>query len=89
MPRARIRNTGAGYIIGETAPEAVGFHGASPVPQRSGAAQAVVAVTSVQAGGAPTEAQYNAAQVDIAALTVLVNELRAALVQKGLIKGSA
>ena len=47
----------------------VGFHGASPTPQRANAAQA--------------------AATDLASVITLANELRAALVEKGLIKGGA
>lgn len=56
-----------------------------------GAAQAKVATAEIAnaAGEAPTAAEYNAAVAQINALTVLVNELRDALVEKGLIKGSA
>lgn len=69
----------------------LGFFGATPTVQRKGAAQAAVASTSIvnAAGAAPTAAEYNAAVARVNALTTLVNELQAALVEKGLIKGSA
>lgn len=69
----------------------LGFFGATPTVQRTGAAQAKVATAEIEnaAGETPTVAEYNAAVAQINALTVLVNELRDALVEKGLIKGSA
>ena len=69
----------------------LGFFGAAPTIQRTGAAQANVATAEIAnaAGETQTAAEYNAAIAQINALTVLVNELRDALVEKGLIKGSA
>ena len=58
-----------GYTVGRTTATKVAFHGATPVGQRAGAAQAVA--------------------TDAATTQALCNELRAALVEKGLIKGSA
>ncbi|HVT74580.1 MAG TPA: hypothetical protein VHD61_15710 [Lacunisphaera sp.] len=76
-----------------------------PITRRTGAAQAAVAQTSVavattaatdvspygytQAQADAIVAQLNAAVADIAALTTLVNELRTALINARLIKGSA
>ncbi len=70
--------------FGEDAAALVAFHGATPVDQRASAAQAAVP-TDAATDTAPfgfTEAQANA-------IVTLVNELRAALVEKGLIKGAA
>lgn len=78
-------NTGTGTKIGTATGQKLAFHNATPVVQRSGAAQAAVATT-----GATNVAPFGyttAAQAD--AIVTLVNELRAALVAKGLIKGSA
>lgn len=62
----------------------VGFHAVTPVAQRSGAAQAAVATT------APTDtAPFGYTEAQATALITLVNELRDALVEKGIIKGSA
>lgn len=75
--------TGAKICTGTT--QKLGFHNSTPVAQRAGAAQAAVAATaatSVTPFGFTTAAQADA-------LVTLVNELRAALVEKGLIKGSA
>ena len=74
-----------GTVIGQSASELVSFHAATPVAQRSGAAQAAVVAT-----GSTNSSPYGyatAAQAD--AIVTLVNEIRAALVAKGLIKGSA
>jgi hypothetical protein len=77
--------------FGTTVSQKIGFHGTAPTAQRSGAAQAAVSATTIAAaaGANPTKAEYDAAVARINALTTLVNELRAALVAKGLIKGSS
>lgn len=79
-----------GVTIGEGTADKAGFHG-SAVVQRAGAAQAAVpaAVVGGAAGANPTQAEYAVAVAQINALTVLVNELRAAVVEKGIIKGAA
>lgn len=68
-----------GVTLGESITAAVSFHGVEPTAQRAGAAQAVAVVA---AGATPTKAEFDA-------LVALCNELRAALVEKGLIKGAA
>lgn len=73
-----------GVQYGGSATEKLGFYGATPVVQRSGAAQAAAATTgatSTSPWGFSTSTQANA-------IVTLVNELRAALVENGLIKGS-
>ncbi len=73
-----------GDVLGQSASDLISFHGATPVVQRSGAAQAAVATT-----GATNSSPYGyttAAQAD--AIVTLVNEIRAALVAKGLIAGA-
>ena len=82
MLRSGIRRTRAGISIARGGPqEGLGFHGADPVPQRSNANQAAVAGA---AGGAYTAAE----QTILNNVVTLANELRAAMVEKGLIKGS-
>lgn len=100
-----IKETGNGTVIGRTAAKKLAFHGATPVAQRAGSAQAAVTTTvgaalattaattstpygfsQVQADG--LIARVNALRVDVLALTALLNELRAAEVEKGLIKGA-
>lgn len=79
-----IDNGADGYVIGANANSKVSLYGATPVAQRSSAAQAAVATT-----GATNTTPYGfttAAQAD--AIVTLVNELRAALVALGAIKGS-
>lgn len=72
-----------GVQIGQTG-EKLGFLGATPIVQRAGAAQAAVATTAATSS---TPFGYSEAQAN--AIVALVNELRAALVANGLIKGSA
>jgi uncharacterized protein YkwD len=79
--------TGAsdGTHIGQATTEKIALHGATPVVQRSGSAQAAVATT-----GSTNSSPYGyttAAQAD--GIVTLVNEIRAALVEKGIIKGAA
>lgn len=76
--------TGKINLGGSTATP-IGLHGATAVAQRAGAAQAAVSTTA-----ATNSSPYGfttAAQAD--AIVTLLNELRAALVEKGIIKGSA
>lgn len=93
-----------GVVIGVRTIGKVAFHGANPVAQRSGSAQAAVASsTNATLVDVPT-ASYtateqtaiqncinaiNAMKVVVDAEKTLLNEIRAALVEKGLIKGSA
>lgn len=85
-----------GYSVGQSASDLVGFYGASPVDQPSGAAQA--AVTDSSAGTAYTDTgiaaltgTYNSTVLAnaIATLAAQGNAIRSALVELGLIKGSA
>lgn len=74
-----------GTVLGQSSTDKIAFHNATPAVMRSGAAQAAVATT-----GATNTTPYGfttAAQAD--AIVTLLNEIRAALVEKGLIKGSA
>jgi len=71
--------------VGRSTTDKVGFHGVTAVVQRSGAAQAAVATT-----GASNSSPYGyttSAQAD--AIVTLLNEIRATLVAKGLMKGSS
>lgn len=77
--------TTTGTKIGTTTTEKIGVYGATPIVQRSGAAQAAVATTSatnIAPWGFSTQAQADA-------IVTLVNELRAWAVAQGWIKGSA
>jgi len=73
-----------GILVGELPAEKVGFHGAPPTARRAGAAQAAVATT---AATSTTPFGYSEAQAN--AIIALLNEIRAALVEKGIIKGEA
>lgn len=80
-----IFNTSTGTKIGTATGQKFAFHNSTPVIQRAGAAQAAVATT-----GATNVTPFGfttAAQAD--AIVTLVNELRAMVVEKGLMKGSA
>lgn len=77
--------TTTGTKIGTSTSQKLAFHNSTPVVQRSGSAQAAVATTA-----STNVAPYGyttAAQAD--AIVTLVNEIRATLVEKGLMKGSA
>ena len=71
-----------GCMIGISATEKVGFFWATPVVCPTSASQAAV-TTSVTATATTT-----ALATDVAALIVLANQLRAELVELGLIVGS-
>lgn len=77
--------TTTGTKIGTATGQKLAFHNSTPVIQRAGAAQAAVATTAstnIAPYGYTTSAQADA-------IVTLVNEIRATLVEKGLMKGSA
>jgi N-acetyl-anhydromuramyl-L-alanine amidase AmpD len=72
-----------GTVFGNNKADKIAFHGAAPVGQRSGVAQFSVITT------APTSASpYGYSQAQATAIITLLNEIRAALVEKGIIQGS-
>ncbi len=73
-----------GALLGNATTDPVGFHGTAPTAQRSGAAQAALTVATLSLGGYGWATQSGAE-----AAHALLVELRAALVAKGLIKGSS
>ena len=74
--------TSTGSSFGDSTTEKISLYGVTPIVQRSGAAQAAVSGTA--------DATYSANEVTlINDLVTLANELRAALVALGQIKGSA
>lgn len=80
-----VLGTSAGSKIGTATSQKLGFHNAAPVVQRAGAAQVAVSTagaTNVTPYGFGSAAQANS-------IVTLVNEIRAALVEKGLIKGAS
>lgn len=77
--------TVTGSVIGQAVNRKFAFHGSTPVIQRSGASQVVVvttASTQTTPFGFSTQAQADS-------IVTLVNEIRATLVEKGLMKGAA
>jgi hypothetical protein len=79
----RIRSTMAGMRITGSVNAKLGFFGATPTIQRYAAAQDAISA-------ADADGTWGAGEATLAnACTVLVNELRTALVNKGLIKGAA
>ena len=72
--------------VGASASAKVGFHGATPTAQRAGAAQAAVTYASQTISDPPTQAQVQAVNDGLVAAVTLLNELRAAVVEKGIIK---
>lgn len=72
-----------GTVVGQTAAALVAFHGATPVAQASGSAQAAVVTTT------PTTSAYGYTLAQATAVLTLLNEIRSVLVAKGLMKGSA
>ena len=80
-----VLGTTTGMKIGTATTQKLSFHNSTPVAQRAGAAQAAVATTgstNITPYWFTTAAQANA-------LVTLVNELRAAMVEKWLIKWAA
>ena len=78
-------NSPDGALVGADATKKVGFWGTTPVVQRSGAVQAALTLTTViiSAGvGFQTTA-------GMSACLALIEEMRAAMVQYGLLKGGA
>jgi hypothetical protein len=72
-----------GTVLGQSASDLISFYNATPVAQRSGAAQAAAPTTT------PTNASpYGYSQAQAAAIITLLNEIRATLVGLGLMKGS-
>lgn len=84
-----IKETAAGITVSRHPAKKLAFHGSVPAVQRSGAAQAAVATAALSVGATFDQTEVTALATRCAALTALVNELRAALVEKGLIKGAA
>ena len=100
-----LPNQTDGVTLGELTTDKVGFHGASVVQRAGAAQAAVTLTTGAAlAGTAATNstpygfsqaqadgliARVNTLIADNIALAALVNELRAALVAKGVIKGAA
>ena len=79
-----IVNTTTGTKIGTAVGQKIGFWNATPIVQRASDSQAAVVGTA-----ATNSTPYGYSQAQADAIVTLVNELRAALVAVGIIKGSA
>lgn len=79
-----ITDTTTGLKIATSTAQKLAFHNSTPVIQRAGAAQA-----AAPADAATNVAPYGYSQAQADAIVTLLNEIRAALVEKGLIKGAA
>ena len=77
-----------GVQIQTTASEKLAFHGVAPVVLRANAAQVAVSTNALTVSTNYVQADVTAIATRASALTTLVNELRAALVEKGLILGT-
>lgn len=77
-----------GVSVTTTAAQKLGFHDATPVVQRANASQVAVSTNALAVAASYSQAEVTAIATRATALTTLVNELRAALVEKGLIKGN-
>lgn len=80
-----VFNKTNGTKIGTSTSQKIGFYNATPIAQRANSSQAVVSTdisTQTTPYGYATQAQADG-------IVTLVNELRAALVAVGLIKGSS
>ena len=73
-----------GTSLGQSITDKVSLYGVTPIVQRAGAAQAAVATT-----GATASSPYGYTEAQANAIIALVNELRAAMVAIGAIKGAA
>lgn len=73
-----------GTVLGQSTTDKIALYGVTPIVQRASADQAAVATT-----GATNSTPYGYTQAQANAIIALVNELRAALVAVGIIKGSA
>ena len=81
-----VLGTTTGTKIGTGATQKLGFYNATPIVQRDSSAVAAVATTGSAASTGTVYGFTTAAQAD--GIVALVNELRAAIVALGLIKGS-
>ncbi len=88
------KTTGAGTKIGAATDQLIGFWGATPAVQPAGAAQAdqgdpTFSQGNIDTGTDMTAAEASALVADIAALDVLLTEIRTVLVNVGIMKGAA
>ena len=84
LDKFEIDSATDGRKIGRTPDDRISLHGAIPTVQRASASQASVATT---AATSTSPFGYTSAQAN--GIITLVNEIRATLVEKGIMKGSA
>ena len=77
-------NASGGMSVGKTTDELVSFHGVAPVAQASGSAQAALATDALATGAGA----YGFSSAQALGVVALLNAIRLALVNKGIIKGS-
>lgn len=74
-----------GTTLGQSITDLIAFYGVTPIAQRAGSAQAAVTTTA-----ATTTTPYGyATSTQADGIVTLLNEMRAALVALGLIKGAS
>lgn len=76
-------NFPAGANLGKDEDSKISFHGATPTEQRASVSQAAVATTA-----ATSSTPYGYSEAQANGIVTLLNEIRAALVEKGIIKGA-
>lgn len=81
-----VGRAGQPVQFGGTNTATIGYYGATPVAQQSGAGQAAVATTAAASVSATQWGFTTSTQAN--AIITLVNQLRSDLVDLGLIKGS-
>lgn len=88
-----------GQVFGQSTSDLISFYGATPVAQRSGAAQAAITdntggtasatLAAITAGASYAQADMVAVKNALATIAAKLNEVQATLVGLGLWKGSA
>ena len=77
-----------GWSFGQATTDLISFHGVTPVAMRSGSAQAAVLATAGVVIGTGGTAVFGYSSTTAAAIPVLINEIRATLVEKGIFAGA-
>ena len=78
-----------GMYIGRAAADKIGFHGTAPSAQRSGATQAALTSSDHIAVHSSSDYWSFSSSLQLGNIVSLLNEIRATLVAKGLMKGSS
>lgn len=75
-----------GWSIGQTITDKISFYGVTPVIQRSGVSQVAIPSTGTLQFG--TSGVFGFSSSNAAVIPVLINEIRATLVENGLMAGA-